>query len=1117
MNNLIVKLKENDIYLTLNGEELKVQFNSDSIPPNLLEEIRSNKTQLIEFLKAIQSVSEEYQPIPLAPELQAYPLSSAQRRLWTICQLDEVNSAYSEHQLEFFDGTLNPEALNQAFLALIQRHEVLRTAFREDENEEVKQWIIPAEEIAFSVEIVEKGNLNGTYSEHLQHFLAEPFDLKIAPLLRVIAIEAENEKWVICYLMHHIICDGWTIELIRKEFITLYSMYSGTSKETLNPLRLQYKDYAYWQQSQLLEDRMKEHRQYWLDRFEKKAPEVDFATDFQRSAFKTYNGARVRIFFKKETLTRLEELCKANEGTLFMGLVSAVKCLVFKYTGQTDIVLGSPIAGREHPDLEDQLGFFLNTLALRTSFESNSSFLELFQSVRQTTLEAYEHQSYPFDELVDNIPYKLDKSRTPLFDVMVGLLNTKVGANSTLEQGSIDHEQIEYKNEDSYEQVMSKFDMTFNFIQRNGGLYLGLEYNKDLYKKSSIERLLSHFEQLLNCILENPTESISQLNYLPAEEVQMLESMSQTLENGKVNQTIVDAFRKIAASQPETQAVCFQDQVLSYKELDVLSTQFASFLNANFAMTSEAIVALKMVRSHKMVVAMLGVLKAGGAYLPLDPNHPEQRIASILEDSKSVACIDDTLFDTFLKNTHDLHREEKPTPIGINNLAYVLYTSGSTGTPKGVLVEHKSVMNLIQAYQLESGLRSSLTTNFIFDVSVLEVFSALLSGGTLFIPTIEQVMDPASFADFIEKNAIEHTYVHPMLLTEVSDALNQKRSTLKRILTGVQSIQPEAVRWYIQNGIEVYNGYGPTETTVCATMYKVNPEQLPETRHLPIGKPLPGNRIHIVDAAGNQVGLGMSGEIRISGAGVTRGYLNRAELTAEMFIESPFKAGEKVYKTGDFGRWLDDGNIEFLGRRDNQLKISGYRIETGEVEAAIEKVDFVHQCAVVPMQENNGENALVGFIVINYGVSPDDLTAELKKRLPEYMIPKYFLKVDQLPMNENGKVDKSALPDPDTAGITPIADYVAPETEIQKKLAEIWEELLGTDRVGIKDDFFVLGGNSLKVIRLISKINKEFGLKYDLKGVYSESTIELIAEKIRVDTWFKTTEAQNEEYEEIKI
>jgi len=1117
MNDLIVKLKENDIYLALNGEELKVQFNSDAIPPDLLEEIRSNKTQLIEFLKARQSKSEDYEPIPLAPELESYPLSSAQRRLWTICQLDEVNIAYSEHQLEFLEGKLNSEALNQAFLSLIQRHEVLRTSFREDENEEVKQWIIPAEEVDFSVEIVEQGKQKCTYSDLLQHFLSQPFDFKNAPLFRVIAIEVESEKWVVCYLMHHIICDGWTIELIRKEFFALYSRYSGKSKETLKPLRLQYKDYAYWQQSQLQEDRMKEHREYWLDRFEKKAPELDFATDFQRSAFKTYSGAKVRTFFKKETLTGLEELCRANGGTLFMGLISVVKCLMYKYTGQTDIVLGSPIAGREHSDLEDQLGFFLNTLALRTSFESNRSFLELFQSVRQTTLEAYEHQSYPFDELVENVPYKFDKSRTPFYDVMVGLLNTKVGANSVREQESIEVDNIEYENEDSYEQVMSKFDMTFNFIERKGGLYLGLEYNKDLYKKSSIVRLLSHFERLLNSILESPADSISQLNYLCAEEVQMLESMSETSGNGMVDQTIVDAFRKTAASNPEALAICFDNQVLSYKELDALSTQFASSLNANFAMTSEAIVALKMERSHKMVVAMLGVLKTGGAYLPLDANHPEQRIISILEDSKPVACIDDAMFDAFIKNTKDLSKDVKLAPIGVNNLAYVLYTSGSTGTPKGVLVEHGSVMNLIQAYQLESGLRSSLTTNFIFDVSVLEVFSALLSGGTLFIPTIEQVMDPASFAVFIEQNKIEHAYVHPMLLTEVSDALNQTRSTLKRILTGVQSIKTEAIRWYIENGVEVYNGYGPTETTVCATMYKVNPEQLPETRHLPIGKPLSNNRIHIVDTAGNPVGLGMSGEIWISGAGVTRGYLNRAELTSEMYIDSPFKIGEKVYKTGDYGRWLDDGNSEFLGRRDNQLKISGYRIEIGEVEAAIEKVDFVHQCAVVSIQEKNGENALVGFIVINYGVSPDALTTELKKRLPEYMVPKYFLKVDALPMNENGKVDKSALPDPESAGITPMVDYVAPETDIQKKLVEIWEELLGADKVGIKDDFFLLGGNSLKVIRLISKINKEFGLKYDLKGVYSESTIELIAEKIRVDTWFKTTGTQTEEYEEIKI
>lgn len=1117
MNSLLKRLRENNVHVALHDGQLKISFDGE-LDQELLQELRQHKEQLVAYLSGKNSAETAFKPIPVVPENTAYPVSSAQKRLWVICQLDEVNVAYNEHQLELLDGEPDIPLLEQVCNTMIARYEVLRTGFIESEEGEPLQQIADAASIDFKIDVVDNGKLAGRDAlVYLKEYLAVPFDLTKGTLFRVAAVEADHGRWALCFVLHHIICDGWSFELMIKEFRQLYMAGPSMSADSLPPLSIQYRDYAAWQRSLLESDEMQVHKSYWQGRFSDQLPVLDLATDFTRPVFKTYNGQRIRNWIDAELTSGIRQLSQDSGATLYMGLLATVNALFFRYTGQTDLVFGSPIAGREHPDLDNQLGFFLNTLALRTEFSAADSFKQLLAKVKDRTLEAYQHQDYPFDDLVSEIGQHFDKSRNPVFDVMVGLLNTKVGTNHAEAVENPSPSALPQTEKTGIDLTISKFDLTFNFVERDGGIYLGLEYNTDLFLPATIERLLGHYKVLLKAIIASPDSAISDLDCISAEERSQIMAFSGVPNPAVVEDSVIRRFERTAGLYPEKKAVCFDGSCLTYRELDELASRFSGFLQSELGVKKHDIAAISLERSEWQVIAQLAVMKAGAAYLPLDSLHPAERIRRILENSRSRTVIDQECIQRFLEQNPSVGVTETIAVDGTDPM-YVIYTSGSTGEPKGVVVEHHSLLNLLEAYALEAELNASLTTNYTFDVSVLEIYSVLLSGGTLYLPGSETVLDPHAFAAFLCDHAVQHAYIHPMLLKEIAEALEEQGTAiaLKRILTGVQKIQSEDIAWYLAKGIKVVNGYGPTETTVCATFYHVDEGQLQPGKQLPIGKPVANNAIYILDSENRLAGLGMTGELCVAGSGVARGYLHNPEMTEERFTANPFGAG-RIYRTGDFGRWLDDGTIEFVGRRDEQVKINGYRIETGEIENALGSLDFVLQNAVVAMKDTQGDSVLIAYVSVKYGVTQEHLLEALRNRLPEYMIPAHFMKVDALPMTPNGKIDKKALPEPEDLGMSAIIPYVAPRNEIEEQLVELWKNLLGAERVGVKDNFFQLGGNSLKVIRLISQINKQFGLKYDLKGVYSESTIEAIAEKIRVDKWFKEDAGNHEEYTEIKI
>ncbi|MBL4703508.1 MAG: amino acid adenylation domain-containing protein, partial [Flavobacteriales bacterium] len=665
-----------------------------------------------------------------------------------------------------------------------------------------------------------------------------------------------------------------------------------------------------------------------------------------------------------------------------------------------------------------------------------------------------------------------------------------------------------------------KFDLTFNFIEANSGLYLGLEYNTDLFRRTTVLRMLTHLEHLLKEIINYPLTSIENLNYLDDQEKkEVLDLFNPKPIKFKGPETLVELFNQSVISNPEKPCVVFKGSILTYEELDAVTNQFSNYLRQRYNTQPDDVIALQLDRSESMIIAMLSVLKSGAAYLPIDLNSPSQRTRFMLQDSKAKLLIDDEEIAAFQSVKEEYSKDAEPCSCTSNSLAYVIYTSGSTGQPKGVMVENQSIVNLIKGFKLNNDLRSVLTTDYTFDVSVLEIYSVLTTGGTLFIPEKEVIMDVDRFVEFLLHNRINHAYIHPMLLKLVADSLeNSAANQLQSILTGVQSIKQDDVNWYLDKGITVYNGYGPTETTVCSTILKLDPNEEYSGTYIPIGSPIANTRIYILDDSMNLCGIGTKGQIYIAGNGLSRGYLNAKEATSNAFVPDPFFSGKTMYKSGDYGRWLENGCIEFNGRGDNQVKINGFRVEAGEVQAAILSIDVVLDVVVKAYTSEGNEKYLIAYVVAEKVATPELIESELQKLVPHYMIPQHLVRMNALPMTANGKVDMKALPSPDELGLDNRVEFVAARNPIEERLVAIWEELLGTSEIGIHDNFFALGGNSLKVIRLVSKINREFGLKYDLKGVYEESTIALIGEKIRVDGWFKESLLDEEkEYEEIKF
>ncbi|MEK5321778.1 amino acid adenylation domain-containing protein [Paenibacillus sp. FSL L8-0644] len=1063
-----------------------------------------------EMALAISSIGEQsFSSIPLAGARAYYPLSSAQKRLFILNQLEGADQSYNMPGVLLLEGSIDRSLLEKAFRGLIARHETLRTGFEIVQGEAVQRIY---ESVDFAVEYRRASEEEAP--EVVQAFI-RPFDLAKPPLLRAELVGLAAERYLLMFDMHHIVSDGVSMDVLVEELVRLYG------GESLEPLRIQYKDYAVWQQSDEQKVQLKREEAYWLDRYRGELPVLEMPTDYPRPAVQSFEGQTLTSFVDEATNEGLKQLAAQRGTTLYMVLLAAYTVLLHKYTGQDDLVVGTSIAGRTHGDTQPLIGMFVNTLALRNYPASEKTFLSYLEEVKETTLGAYEHQNYPFEELVDKVQVSRDLSRNPLFDTMFSLQN--------LEDKEFGLEGLKLSPYPS-EYGTAKFDLSVDVTEENGGLECSFEFATALYKESTIRRLSTHFGHLLAAIVSRPDAKIAELNLLTAEEKeQILGAFNPAQPEAAPVAAFHRLFEEQAERTPEAAAVVYENDRLTYAELNERANRLAATLRAN-GIGRETIVGILAERSVDLLVAVLAVWKAGGAYVPLDPDYPAERVRFMLEDSgakvlltqtplreraeawlgeeelalAAVLYLDDEASYSEERTNADSFHEARP-----EDLAYVIYTSGTTGKPKGVMIEHRSLVNTAAGYRREYRLdqfpvRLLQLASFSFDVFVGDIARTLYNGGTMVIVPKDDRIDPSRLHHWMERERVTIFESTPALIVPFLEYVHEQQldmSWMELLITSSDSCGVADYRTLQERFgslFRIINAYGVTEAAIDSSFYDEPLTKLPQTGHVPIGRAWLNAKFYIVDAHLNPVPVGVLGELVIGGVGVARGYLNRSELTEEKFVDSPFAAGERLYRTGDLARWMEDGNVDFIGRIDNQAKIRGYRIETGEIESQLLRVEGVREAVVLVRSDANGQKALCAYYTPDTGaeLAVNDLRGALAQELPGYMIPSYFVELERLPLTPNGKIDRKALPAPEgEAGSG--TEYIAPRNELETKLAAIWQEVLGLAKeIGVHDNFFDIGGHSLRATTLAGKVFKELNVNLPLRDVFRHSTIAAMAEAI---------------------
>ncbi|MCK4260461.1 MAG: amino acid adenylation domain-containing protein [Halanaerobiales bacterium] len=1083
----IEKISIYDHFLDMGGNSLKAASVSYKVHKELNVKLEIREVFAIPILKDLaeyigKAKRSEYSPIVVIEEKEYYPVSSAQKRIYAVSQLEGDQTSYNLPYMMIISGKLDKERFLDALKEILKRHDSLRTVF-EMINGQLMQRINKNMELDIVEMVVGDNELENIVAEFVR-----PFDLSKAPLIRTSLIKF-NDQYLFMFDMHHIISDGTSIGIFIDELIQLYK------GEDLPELTIQYKDFTVWQEQLFDGEIYKEQEKYWLSQFEDEVPVLNLPTDHVRPVVQSFAGETIKIKLCKELTSQLNHLIKKEDASVFMVLLASFNLLLSRYIGQEDILIGTAVAARSHSDLENMIGMFVNTLAMRNSVKGTKTFVDFLAEVKENSLKAYENQDYQFDMLVEKLGVQRNQDRNALIDVVFVLENTNL---SEMNVDDLKFEPYEYRNK------TAKFDLTLYAFESDDHIRLEFEYSTDLFKKETIERMSSHFVNILREIVENPKLKIADIEMISEEEkLQILNEFNNTRNDYPKEKTIQQLFEEQVENRPNNIAVVFKGNksceadYLSYRELNAKANQLARVLRKR-EVTAEQIVGIVVEPSLEMIVGILGILKAGGAYLPIDPAYPEERITYMLKDSDTRVLltqghlarqlsftgeiIDLTDEKIYIEDTSNLESITDST-----NLAYVIYTSGSTGKPKGVMVEHKSVVNLIwwhvDYYSVTSLDQSTKYAGFSFDASVWEIFPYIVKGATIHIIYDEIRLDIQKLNEYYEANNITISFLPTQICEQIMLLNNQ---SLRILYTGGDKLKS-----YIPQRYRLINNYGPTESTVVSTNYEVK-EKLD---NIPIGKPIFNTQVFILDKNNALQPIGVPGELCISGDSLTRGYLNRPELTAEKFILNPIKQnGERTYRTGDLARWLSDGNIEFLGRIDHQVKIRGFRIELGEIENQLLKHDQVKETVVIERTDHNNHQYLCAYIVSDRELSVTELRMYLNEKLPENMIPSYFSHLEKMPLTPNGKINRKALPEPD-GNLVVGTEYVAPTTEAEIKLATIWGNILGTEMVGINDNFFELGGDSIKAIQILARA-KEQGINLTVKDVFKYKVISKLLKNV---------------------
>lgn len=1062
------------ITLWAEGEKLRYRAPKNVVTPALLTELKAHKLEILQFLKENGSYA---------------PLSYGQQALWFIYQSEPDSVAYNiPVPLRLHVECLDLSLLKHSLQAVVDRHAMLRTVFTSHEGKPL-QYIQCHHKLDWE-EIDASGWSDNELINQVNERYHRPFDLENGPVLRVSLFNSATPVLFLC--VHHIACDDWSTQVMIDELSSLYC------DSELLPAR-SYLDYVYWQ-SDLLSQEGPKLADYWQKQLGDELPVLELPTDYQRKPVLCLRGASHSFELSSELSNQLKTLARAEGVTLYNLLLAAFQVLLYRYTGQEDILVGSPTsASRSQDDFVGTVGYFINQIVLRADLSGNPTFKAFMSQVRKTVLGGMAHQDYPFPLLVKQLQPQRDPSRSPLFQTFFVFQNMRFkGTTSTEAFEVFDIGQME-----------GQFELILVMEEKETAqapLVGTFKYNTDLFKEETIVRMVEHFKVLLTSIVMNPTEHISALSILSETELQqMLITWNNTQHAFPEDKCIHQLFENKVKDTPDAVALVFKSNVdqtvsLTYRELNTRSNQLAHYL-MTMGVCPEIFVGLLLDRSVETVIGLLAILKAGGVYVPLDPKYPQARLRFILENAqiKLLLTTQTSLSDQLKEDGVSLiyldeeqtliDKESKENPasgVQPENLAYIIYTSGSTGQPKGVMIAHRGVCNLAEAQIRAFGVipesRVLQFASLNFDASISEIMMALCAGASLYLASSEYLLPGPTLKQLLQEQAISHVTLTPSALAVLSP---NGLSSLQSLIVAGEACSAELVMQW-SKGRQFFNAYGPTENSVCATIM-----ELTGTTDLnqspPIGKTIDNVQIYILDHYLQPVPIGVAGELYIGGVGLARGYLNRPDLTKEKFIHTKF-TDSRLYKTGDLARYLPDGNIEFLGRIDNQVKLRGYRIELGEIEAHLKKHPFV-QNAIVIAREGDASKQLVAYWVSKENIKADDLWHYLADKLPEYMIPAAFIPLKTIPITPNGKVDYRALPAPNVEQLSN-AEFVAPRDPLEAQMVEIWESVLNVHPIGIRDDFFKLGGHSLLAVRLLSQIEQQLEAKLPLTALLQGTTIE---------------------------
>ena len=1113
----IESLSKYDNFFNLGGHSLKAlrllsQLNREFNRTFQLSDIFEFPT-IAQFAIVLSETSESnFRELTELKKADYYDVSHAQRRLWILNRIEKVSIAYNIPMVYQIKSNLNIEALQNAFHSIICKYESLRTSFVEIDAEP-KQRI--SDQFEFEIDVLEiTGNqsLIENSKEFVKKAITTPFDLEKAPLIKVTLLkQPANEECLLLINVHHIIMDEWSISIMINDLALFYDHFTGRNiihdQQIFVPSPIQYKEYAHWHNHMLSIDEKgtNQHKNFWFELFKEPVQCLNLPLDFPRPKTQTFEGKTVSFQLPKQLTSGLKKICTENDSTLFITTLALLHVLFSNYTKQEDIVIGTPIANRDHQNIQDQIGFFLNTLALRNKSDSTESFKSFLTRVKKNTVAAFNHQVYPFDILVDELQLPRDLSRTPLFDVM--LISQTAAEKVSNAFSSLDMSSVEF------DYPVSKFDLSISYFEEQNSINYFFEYNTALFRKERIENMFNHFATLLESIITNDEKPISQLNMISVRERAELLNLSKGNSRALSYQSIVGHIEKQVDEFPATTAVIFKRGKISYLELNSKANQLSRLLTDSEEVKPGDYVCVMLDRTEWSVITMLAILKAGAVFVPVDPNYPPKRIEYILKDSGGKILITTENYGNLYQSagmnvvTID-HIEERLTKCSVVNpdiyitavdnlSAYVIYTSGSTGEPKGVLGTHRCLINLVewQSEMVEGGLKTLQFAPHSFDVSIQEILFSLATAGTLYMIENDTRYKMTLISEMIEKEEIE-------LLTMPYSALNlflgevENVGQLKSLRHIITSGEQPYINMYIERllktfpDIKFHNQYGPSETHVVSS-FSVTGKDDPLPGKIPIGKPINNTQLYILDKDKELVPRGIAGDLYIGGYNVANGYINKPDLTDKRFIQNPFGEG-LMYESGDMALWNSSGDLEFLGRNDSQVKVRGYRIELGEIESCLVSHPDIRE-AVVKIIDDKGDKEIAAYFTTAPEREILDLAEFMATTLPGYMIPGYFVKLTVFPYTPSGKIDVRNLPNPDQNDKTTSEAYVEPSGETEISIAGVWKQVLNRELIGANDDFFAIGGNSIKAIQVMSKVQKQLGKKTYLNLIFKQPTIAKMA------------------------